>query len=500
MTALPRFRPLCAALLLALTAGAAQAADLMQAYELARQSDPQLQGADASRLANREGVPQARSSLLPQIDGSASLDRTRVDSDGGTVVLDDGTVISGGESESTSRSYGVTLRQSIYDRRNYTRLAAARSRAAQADATYDAANDNLIIRTAEAYFNALTAIDSLAFARAEERAVKRQLDQADQRFEVGLTAITDVHEARARYDSSRANAIAAEVQLDDAREALTEITGQAMTNLQGLDENFAPSQPVPDDINRWVETALAENPSLLAQEYAVQAANDDIATARAGHLPTLSAGASWGKNASWLNDRVITDDPTDALDNGRTSKSIGLTLNVPIFSGGLVSSQVRQSIYTRDYNEEVLDQQRRAITRSTRNAFRSLLAGISEIEARRQALVSAQSALEATEAGFEVGTRTIVDVLISQQTLFQAQSGYSTSRHNFLVNTLRLKQAAGTIAIQDVQDVNRNLVRDAEAALDLPPSEDGSAVTPDGESRIQPVEPVDIEPVPQVEN
>lgn len=501
MTALPRLRPLCAALLLVASAGAAQAADLMQAYELARQSDPQLQGADSTRLANREGVPQARASLLPQIDGSATLGRSRVDSDGGTVILDDGTIVSGDtESETTSRNYDLRLTQSIYDRRNYTRLAAARSRAAQADATYDAANDTLIIRTAEAYFNALTAIDSLAFARAEERAVKRQLDQADQRFEVGLTAITDVHEARARYDSSRANAIAAEVQLDDAREALTEITGQAMTNLQGLDENFAPAQPVPDDINQWVATAIAENPTLLAQEYAVQAANDDIATARAGHLPTLSASAGVGKGGSWGDRDFANGAATNPFNSGSTDKSIGLTLNVPIFSGGLVSSQVRQSIYTRDYSEELLEQQRRSITRSTRNAFRSLLAGISEIEARRQALVSAQSALEATEAGFEVGTRTIVDVLISQQTLFQAQSNYSTSRHNFLVNTLRLKQAAGTIAINDVQDVNRNLVRNAEDALDLPPSEDGSAVTPDGESRIQPVEPVEIEPVPQVDN
>ena len=479
MTALPRLRPLCLALLLSTAAGAASAADLLQSYELARQSDPQLQAADANRLGTQEGVPQARSVLLPQIGGTATLGRTREDSEGGARLLEDGTIVSGdSESETTSRNYGLTLNQSIYDHRNYTSLRAARTRSLQADATYDAANDALMIRTAEAYFNTLTAIDSLAFARSEERAVKRQLDQADQRFEVGLTAITDVHEARARYDSSRANAIAAEVALDDAREALTEITGQAMTNLQGLSEDFAPNKPVPDNIAQWVDTALAENPTLLAQEYAVQAADHDISTARAGHLPYLSGSASWGKGANWGDSSDATN-PFDPFNSGGTDKRIGITLTVPIFTGGLTQSRVRQSIYTRDANEDLLEQQRRAVTRSTRNAFRSLLAGISEIEARKQALVSAQSALEATEAGFEVGTRTIVDVLLSQQTLFQAQSGYSTSRHNFLVNTLRLKQAAGTIAINDVAEVNRNLVRDAEAALVLPPSDD-SAGAPNG--------------------
>lgn len=500
MTALPRLRPLCAALLLSSVAGAASAADLMQAYELARQSDPQLQAADATRLANREGVPQARSNLLPQISGSASLNRSRDDSEGGTTILDNGSIVSGDtETETTSRSYDLTLNQSIYSRANYTRLNAARARAEQADATYDAANDALILRVAQAYFNTLTAIDALAFARAEERAVKRQLDQADQRFEVGLTAITDVHEARARYDSARANAIAQEVVLDDAREALTELTGQTLTNLQGLEENFAPAQPTPDNIAQWVETALAQNPTLLAQEFAVQAAEHDIATARAGHLPTLSGNLSVGKGANW-GEREPFGKPIDPFSSAGTDRRIGITLTVPIFSGGLTQSQVRQSIYSRDASEDVLEQQRRAVTRETRNAFRSLLAGISEIEARRQALVSAQSALEATEAGFEVGTRTIVDVLISQQTLFQAQSGYSTSRHNFLVNTLALKQAAGIIEMKDVAEVNRHLVRNAEAALDLPPSEDGSVVTPDGSGEVKPVEPVDIAPVPQVED
>ena len=475
MTALPRLRPLCLALLLSTAAGAASAADLLQSYELARQSDPQLQAADANRLGTQEGVPQARSVLLPQIGGSATLGRSRVDSEGGARLLDDGTIVSGdSETETTSRNYSFTLSQSIYDHRNYTGLRAARTRSQQADATYDAANDALMIRTAEAYFNTLTAIDSLAFARAEERAVKRQLDQADQRFEVGLTAITDVHEARARYDGSRANAIAAQVALDDSREALAEITGEYLENLRGLDDSFAPEMPAPNDLGQWVELALQENPVLLARELAVTAAGHDVSTARAGHYPTLGASIGYGDSASWGSNRVSGFTVPSRREGYDTT--IGVRLTIPIFSGFLTQSQLRQSLYTRDLTEDQLEQEKRSVTRQTRTAFRALMAGLSGIEARKQALVSAQSALEATEAGFEVGTRTIVDVLISQQVLFQAQRDYSNARHQFLVNTLRLKQAAGTVEAKDVAEVNRFLVGDAEAALDPPADDDADPV------------------------
>ena len=460
-----RLRPLALAMLLTGIAGGAHADDLLQAYELARQSDPQLSAADAQRLQQGEGPIQARSALLPQINGSLGFQDSAQAGEQTTVISRDPLIIDSGVgfSDSRSRDSGVTLNQSIYDHRNWTRLRAARTRAEQFTAVYDAANDALVTRVAEAYFNVLTAIDSLAFARAEARAVQRQLDQADQRFEVGLTAITDVHEARARYDNSRANAITAEVQLDDAREALREITGEYMDNLRGLDDSFEPSSPQPADIAKWVELAIENNPTLQARELASVAASQDIATARAGHLPYLSGSVRYGDSASWGGDRsrgVTT--PSGSEGYGTT---IGLSLTVPIFSGGLTQSQVRQAIYTRDIADDQLEQERRSITRQTRNAYRALVAGLTEIEARKQALVSAQSAMEATEAGFEVGTRTIVDVLISQQVLFQAQRDYSISRHNFLVNTLRLRQAAGTVEAKDVAEVNRYLVADAEAKL-----------------------------------
>ncbi|MBB5014822.1 TolC family outer membrane protein [Rehaibacterium terrae] len=463
-----RLRPLSLAILLGTVAGTAGAADLMQAYDLARQSDPQLAAAESQMLSQREGVNISRASLLPQIDGEASLSDFEGDSSGISARPNpDGTVgfgPSSGSSDDRTRSYTLTLRQSIYNHGNYTGLRASRARADRAAADYEAANHALMVRVAEAYFNVLTAIETLASARAEERAVKRQLDQAEKRLEVGLSPITDVHEARARHDSARAAAISAETALDDAREALAEITGRALYGLKGLGPDFRPTAPTPEDAEAWVKLALGQNPALRSRLLALQAADHDIGTARAGHLPTLSASvrrfdtATWGETTS----NTVTFPSTSARDN----TTVGLTLTVPLFAGGATQARVRQAIHSRDAIADQYEQEQRAVIRQTRNAYRSLLAGLSEIDARQQALVSARSALEATEAGFEVGTRTIVDVLISQQQLYQAQREYARARHGFLVNGLRLKQAAGNIEIGDVQSVNRLLVADAEAALD----------------------------------
>lgn len=463
MSATHRLKPLALGLLLA-CAGSAGAADLMQAYELARVSDPQLGIADANRLAVGEGVAQSRAALLPQISGEATL----TDNDGDSYRIGprpdaQGFGLISAESDTRSRDYGVGLQQSLYNHSNYTRLRGNRARAQRAEAEFEFAVDTLKLRVSEAYFRVLTAIDTLAFAYAERRAVKRQLDQADQRFEVGLTAITDVHEARARYDGARANAIAAANALDDAREALGEITGQPVLNLRGLGDTFSPQLPTPAESEAWVDQAIANNPSLKAREQALLAAGHDISTARAGHLPSLSASVNWADNDGWGDS--VQNNLTFPATQGSRGTAIGLRLTVPIFSGGLTQSQVRQALYTRDLVEDQLEQERRSIIRQTRTNYRAVEAGMAEISAREQALVSARSALEATEAGFEVGTRTIVDVLLSQQQLFQAQRNYSEARHNFLVNGLRLRQAAGTIDVKDLQEVNRHLVSDAEAKL-----------------------------------
>lgn len=437
-------RPLASAILLAAAAGSASAADLMDAFEMARESDPVLAAAESQRQFTGENVVQARSRLLPQIGASASLTDTRV---------------RGVDAYSRDRSYGASLNQSLFDYGNYTSLSASRLRDEQAAFVLRAEADNLIVRVADAYFNVLTAIETLASSRAEERSVKRQLDQAEKRLEVGLAPITDVHEARARYDSARANAIAAATALEDAHEALAEITGQRMQDLRGLAPGFKPENNIEGDAAEWVSIATESNPSLLAAELALAAAERDIRTARSGHLPTLSASASIGDNAGWQNQY-----PGGPNTSGGGS-TVGVTLNVPLYAGGAVQSGVRQAVHGRDIAADQLEQQRRAVVRFTRNAQRSLEAGEAEVEARRLSVVSAEAAYEASEAGLEVGTRTIVDVLISQQALFQAQREYARARHAFLVNTLRLKQAAGTITTQDLQAVNSVLVADAEAPL-----------------------------------
>ncbi len=463
-----RLRPIHIALLLALCCASAQAGDLVQAYDLARQSDPQLAGSDANKRAQEEGIGISRSALLPQINGIAEISKTTGSSSSISTTPDgNGGVTFGpsnGNTDIKNRSYTVNLQQSIYDHSNYTRLKASRSRAGQYDALYDSAADMLITRVAQSYFNVLSAIQDLASSRAQERALKRQLDQANVRLQVGLAPITDAQEAKAQYDIARAQTINFETALSDAREALTEITGQSIDHIKGLAPDFAPTAPSPEDVDAWVKKAVDENPQIRAQQLALDAANHDVDTARAGHLPTLGFSASYGDRAQWGSfSSNGFDFPATSTSNGPT---YALTLNVPIFSGFAVSSRVRQQLAVRDAAADSLEQTRRSIIRQARNAYHATIGGLIEIEARKQALLSAQTALEATQTGLEVGTRTIVDVLISEQTLFSAQRDYARARNNFVVNGLLLKQTSGDIHASDLTAVNSLLVTDAESALD----------------------------------
>jgi outer membrane protein len=462
-----RLRPLAFALALAGLSAQASATDLVQAYDLARDSDPQFHSSEALKNAQKEGVVQARAALLPQVSADITFNHAESSSSGNQVFAGSPTPTNSTFSESSSRSSGVNVRQSVFDFGNSTPLGASKSRARQAESEFDAASDALIVRVADAYFNVLTQIETLASSRAEETSVKRQLDQAEKRLEVGLAPITDVHEARARYDSARAATILQATALDDAYEALAEITGQKLSNLKGLSPDFRPENSDTRSIEEWVQLALDNNPSLRARADALAAAQKDVGTARAGHFPTLSAQAQYGDDARW-GDNVTRTTPNafSAFGNESTGPSWGLTLSVPIFSGFATQSRVRQALFQRDAAADSLEQEKRLIMRTTRGAYRNLIAGAAEVEARRLAVVSAQAAYEAGEAGLEVGTRTIVDVLIAQQQLFLAKREYARSRHAYLVNLLRLRQAAGILEPGDLQLVNRYLVADADAALD----------------------------------
>ncbi|HEY2345116.1 MAG TPA: TolC family outer membrane protein [Xanthomonadaceae bacterium] len=474
-----RLRPIHLALLLAIGCASAQAGDLQQAYDLARQSDPQLAGSEANKRAEAEGVVQSRAVLLPQISATGTL--THTSGSNSSVQPFECSTGSGvcfgpdnSSTDTTTRSTGIGVQQSIYDHSNYTRLKASISREQQFDALYDNASDALITRVTQAYFNVLSAIQDLASSRAQERALKRQYDQANVRLQVGLAPITDAQEAKAQYDIARAQTIDFETALSDTREALTEITGQPIDHLKGLAADFAPTAPTPADVDAWVKMAVDQNPQVRAQKLAVDAAEHDVDTARAGHLPTLAFSATYGNNTTWgTSSNNGLPFPPAAVSYG---PQYILTLNVPIFSGFAVSSRVRQALATRDAASDLLEQTRRSIERQARNSFHATMAGLTEIEARRQALLSAQTALDATQTGLEVGTRTIVDVLISEQTLFSAQRDYARARNNFVVNEMLLKQAAGDIKGSDVSAVNAMLVSDAEAALDAPANDTDTAM------------------------
>ena len=468
-------RPLALALAFALvpTAGV-HAEDLLQTYELARAGDPQLAAAESGRLATKEGAVQARAALLPQLDGSATYRRSKSTGPSTQTQFDPVTgepVRFSGDSESTtnSRSVGLNLSQVLFDFGSFSRVKSQNAISHAADFQVESAGDSLVTRTSQAYFNVLVAIESLAAAETQETALKKQFDFASKRLEVGLAPITDVHEARAQYDSARANTIVVRNALEDAYQALVEITGQPVRNLKGLPVDFQPSLPNERDADAWVAAAIDNNPALKAKQLQVQASEADVTTARAGHLPTLYFNGSYGKNASWGDSTFSSTNPpfssTFPIGNESRGPSFGLTLSVPIFAGGATQSRVRQALAQRDVASDELEQQKRGLERATRNAYQTLVAGISEVEARRLALVSAQSAYDASQVGLEVGTRTVLDVLNNQQTLFRAQLDYAQARYNFLQNRLLLEQAAGTLDIDDVQDVNRLLTANADAQL-----------------------------------
>ncbi|MEP7041611.1 MAG: TolC family outer membrane protein [Dokdonella sp.] len=454
-----RISTLSLAVMLAFGATAVHADDLVQVYQEARASDPTLAGAEATKLATDENIDQARSALLPQISAALDFTRTRGGDDSPSVVQDPNTgafrEVGGTTVTSYQRSMGATLNQSILDISKWTALKSSRYTAQAGAATYDAAQQQLMINAATAYFGVLTALDALKFADANEKALGRQLEQAQQRFDVGLAAITDVNDAKAQHDQAVATVISDQNAVDTSRETVRQLTNKEPGEFKKLRENLPLDHPSPDDPKAWVDVALKQNPVLSAAALNVDAANANINTARAGHLPTINAQIGYSRSPNW-GDIAVSGAPGFHNFSGdpKWGSSITVSLNVPIFTGGFTQSRVRQAIYQRDFSQDQFEFNRRQVEAATRNNYRSVIAGASEVEATKAAVISAQSSVEATQAGYEVGTRTIVDVLISQQTLLSAQSQYSSARHTFVLNGLLLKQAAGIIELKDLEGIN----------------------------------------------
>ncbi len=456
-----RIRSLSLAVVLACGASAVHADDLIQVYQEARVSDPTLAGAESTKLATDENVNQARSALLPQIAASLDFTRTHGGDNGSGLIPNpfdpdgDDLLIDGTTRTNYQRSLGAELTQSILDISKWTALKASKYTAQAGSANFDAAQQQLLIDVSRAYFDVLSALDALKFADANEKALARQLEQAQQRFEVGLAAITDVNDAKAQHDQAVASVISNQNAVDTARETVRRLTNKEPGEFKRLREELPLDHPTPDDPNAWVDVALKNNPVLSATAFEVDAANANIKSARAGHLPTINARVGYSRGPVWGDTRYggVSGEFHESSDP-KWGSSIGISLNVPIFSGGFTQSRVRQAIHNRDFAQDQYEFNRRQVEAATRNNFRSVIAGASEVEARKAAVVSAQSSVEATQAGYEVGTRTIVDVLISQQTLLQAQSAYSTARHAYVLNRLLLKQAAGVIEVADLEAIN----------------------------------------------
>lgn len=426
-------------LLAALAVPGAVAVDLLGVYQLALGNDPVFQAAGAANRAAQELKPQARALLLPNVNASANASRNFLD------VQESNAVSRLGTSEFDTNEYSLNLTQPVFRRDLFVQLGQADSRIEQADAEYAFALQELMLRSAQRYFDVLRAEDELNFARAEMDAFEQQLRQSRQRFEVGLIAITDVEEAQAGFDLAKAQVIAAENQLNVSREALREVTGEYHYDLEGLGGRLVLVRPEPDDIDRWTEVSLEQNLRLAAALSASDVARDEIRRQSAGHLPTLDIVGSYGR-----------DDSTGGFSGGSTAvqSAIGLQLSVPIYQGGLTVSRTREARHLYQQSLDLVEEQRRAAHRQTRDAYLGVISGISRVQALEQAVRSTESARAAIEAGFQVGTRTSVDVLNAERDVFRAKRDLAASRYDYIIDTLTLKQAAGTLSREDLGLIN----------------------------------------------
>lgn len=464
MNRFSRFRlsALSAALCSSLLIGThAQADTLRDIYELAVKNDAKLKTAEATYKANIETEQQAKSRLLPQINGDASIGRIDRDQDSQSLTSIEPPVAGdiNTQTDTTNKSWGVSLTQPLIDLPSWFSFKSGRVISEQARAQFSADQQDLIVRVADAYFTVLRQWDNLQVALAQERADKRQLDQAQQRFEVGLVAITDVHEARAAYDASYALRLTEEGALATAYETLSIFTGQPHANLSLLNKEFPVVEPAPNDRAEWVNFALKDNYSLKAARFAMEAAQDNATAKRWEHAPKLSGSLNYKhEDISGSQDTNPTSLLSFPPDADSDTKSAMLHLTVPIYSGGFTSSAQRQA--TAQYNaalERKTDTERTVI-QGARAQHIATNTDVQRVKARAQSIISAQSALDATKAGYEVGTRNIVDVLQTQRVFFGAQRDYANARYDYVLDMLRLKQVAGTLSPQDINDLNNWLV------------------------------------------
>ncbi|MGK0673539.1 MAG: TolC family outer membrane protein [Halothiobacillaceae bacterium] len=418
---------------------ATHAEGLVDVYRLAEQNDANLRAAAQTRLATRETYPQVQAQLLPNVTLNAGLTRDWLEYP--NVPTRDGSF--------TGKNYSVSLQQPLFDRARLTALDQAELIVRQADLDYANSQQELLLRASEAYFAVLRAQAELSLAEAELAANESRLAQTEKRFEVGLIAITDLADARAARDQSLARRIGAEANLANAREALRVLTVQEVASLDDVRPELATALPDPADPAAWVKLAEERNLALQSLRMGLDIARQEIEKQRSGHYPTLSLNASYG-----YQDTQLAGTP---LENHDTR--VGVQLNVPLYAGGGVSARVREATYKFQRAQDLYEAGLRDTTRVTRDAFRAVTSKISEIAAFEQSVKSAETQLAANEAGYEVGTRTIVDVITAQTLLTQARRNLFNARYDYLLATLRLKRAAGTLRLADLEALQQQALR-----------------------------------------
>jgi len=418
---------------------ASPAADLAEVYRLALKNDAELMIAESNYIAAIQGLPLAQSVRKPQVSFNAIAEVREADNS-----------VTGTNSIDRLR-YGLNLNQTLYDTESDGNVRIAEANAAAELARLKSARQGLMIRVANSYFSILAAEDNVEFAYAERNAIARQLEQAQKRFEVGLIAITDVQEAQASFDNSEAQVILAENILENALQALVVLTADnSIRKLAPLGEDIKMSLPDPSIVQSWVLLALNNNLDLLAAQHTLNAARYNRDKDVRNRYPTVDLYASYEDTD--LNDHLLGDTQRDEL-------TVGVQLEIPLYAGGRLGTERVESTarYASAQNNLLL--QNRLASQKSRTAYLDVVSGISGVKALKQALASSNLALQATQAGFDVGTRTSVDVLISLRETYRTQRDYAGSRYQYLLNKLRLKQAAGILTEDDLLEVNNSLTQ-----------------------------------------
>jgi outer membrane protein len=421
----------------------AGAADLLETYQAARSHDAVFAAARAAQRAGQEKFLQGRSLLLPNVNLAASS--TYNDNS----IQYHNAVPASGNYQYNNHGYGVTLVQPLYNQPKWIGYEESKVQVTQTDAQFGNAEQDLILRVAQAYFDVLIAQDGVRLAGVQKAAITEQLEQAKRNFEVGTATITDTYEAQARFDLVSAQEIAAQSNLEISKRALQLLTHTATAELRPLGAQFQLEGPQPASMEKWVEDALQRNWQLVIAQAAAALAGQEVKRNSAGHYPTLDLVANYSENfANGSSQGVGVDSRTSA---------VGVQLNLALYQGGLIQSRQREAEANYDRAQEELESTRRNAALQTRQAYLGVVDGIAQVKALQQALKSSESLLEASKLGQKVGVRTNLDVLNAQQQLFSTQRDLYQAEYGYLISRLRLKAAAGTLAEDDLVLINRAL-------------------------------------------